>query len=243
MAQENALYNNLLAQSRTLNTSSPVMAKFMDEADRYGLGQVALEFIGFGTSFLDYDNDGYLDLFVANGSTFQQQENQELLIPMPDQLFWNKGKKEGFYNVSSVSGDYFELEYVGRGAACADYDNDGDLDIYVANNIGPGILLKNNGGNQNSWLKIKLQGRKSNSDAIGTWIKLVSASGVQIAQTGTQGSYLSQNSSIQHFGLGDDQRIDTLQVNWPSGVSQIFFDLVVNQTIEITEGMDIPVHE
>ena len=236
MAQENALYNNLLAQNRDINTSTSYLAKFMDEADRYGLGQVSLEFIGFGTSFFDYNNDGFLDLFVANGSTFQQRDNPELLIPMMDKLYWNRGRNEGFFDVSSVSGEYFQQKYVGRGSAFADYDNDGDMDIYVANNNGPGKLLMNNGGNSNSWIKIKLTGIESNSDALGAHIRLVSASGVQVAEVGSQGSYFSQNSLVQHFGLAEDEKVDTLEINWPSGSKQELYNLEVNQAMEITEG-------
>ena len=239
IAQENALYNNLLAQNRGQNTSASYLVKFMDEADRYGLGQASLEYIGFGTSFIDYNNDGFLDLFIVNGSTFQQQENPELLVPMKDKIYWNKGGNEGFFDVSSVSGEYFDREYVGRGAAFADYDNDGDVDVYVANNAGPGILLNNTGGNKNSWLKVKLNGRESNRDAIGARIRIVSYSGIQVSQVGSQSSYLSQNSVVQHFGMANDTKIDSLYIHWPSGASHTLLNLKTNQTIVITESEGI----
>ena len=235
IAQENALYNNLLTQTRKLDISSSGLLRFMDEADRYGLGQSALEFIGFGTFFFDYNNDGLLDLFVSNGSTFQQRDKPELLIPMVDKLYWNRGNGEGFFDVSSVSGDYFRQKFVGRGAAMADYDKDGDLDIYVANNGGPGKLLNNAGGNQGAWLQVKLKGKISNADAIGARIRLVSASGIQVAEVGVQGSYFSQNMLTQHFGLANIQKVDTLEIIWPSGNRQIMYELPVNQTIEIIE--------
>lgn len=236
IAQEDALYNNLLAQNRGQNTSASYPVKFMDEADRYGLGQASLEYIGFGTSFIDYNNDGFLDLFIVNGSTFQQQKNPELLVPMRDKIYWNKGVNEGFFDVSSVSGEYFDRAYVGRGAAFADYDNDGDVDVYVANNAGPGILLNNTGGNKNSWLKVKLNGRESNRDALGARIKIVSSSGTQVSQVGSQSSYLSQNSVVQHFGMANDTKIDSLYIHWPSGASQTLLNLKTNQTLVITEG-------
>ncbi|PIV74509.1 MAG: hypothetical protein COW56_04835, partial [Rhodocyclales bacterium CG17_big_fil_post_rev_8_21_14_2_50_68_7] len=175
----------------------------MDEADRFGLGQIALDFIGFGTSFFDYDNDGRPDLFVANGSTFQQKDDPRLLIPMRDLLFWNNGKKEGFFEVSSVSGDVFKEELVGRGAAFADYDNDGDVDVFVVNNGGPAKLLRNDGGTKNNWIEVRLEGVKSNVSAIGAKLRVV-AHGLmpQVQQVGSQGPYCSQNSLVQHFGLG-----------------------------------------
>jgi len=237
MAQENALYTNLLAQTLNLQTTTSAKVRFMDQADRYGLGQIALEFIGFGTSFFDYDNDGRLDIFVANGSTFQKEDNRKLLKPMPDKIFWNRNNKEGFFDVSAVSGDYFQKKFIGRGAAICDYDNDGDPDIYIANNIGPGVLLRNEGGNRNHWLQVKLKGTKSNADAFGTVVRVQADSMVLVRQVGAQGSYLSQNSLIQHFGLGTHSIVDTLFVKWPSGIEQILTGINANQRIEIIEGV------
>jgi len=236
IAQENALYNNMRSHFLSLNRSMQSEIKFMDEADRYGLGQIGLDYIGWGTSFFDYDNDSKLDLFVVNGSTFQQKQNPQLLIPMPDQLFWNRGKEGGFYDVSTVSGEIFNNQYVGRGAAFGDYDNDGDIDVFIVNNGGPGMLLKNEGGNKNKWLKVSLQGVQSNRSAIGTKVRLVTGKSVQIRQVGAQSSYSSQNSLIQHFGLGESAKVDTLEINWPAGTRQVFNNLPANQTVEIKEG-------
>lgn len=236
IAQENALYNNLKSQLGQSVTNS---LRFMDQADRFGLGQIALDYIGFGTSFFDFDNDGKTDIYVANGSTFQQRDNKHLLIPMKDQVFWNRNAKEGFYDVSKVSGEYFSKEYVGRGSAHADYDNDGDLDMFIVNNNGPGVLLRNDGGNNKAWLKVKLTGKESNSRAIGARIRVVTGQHVQIKIAGTQGSYLSQHSSVEHFGLGTSQQIDTLEITWPSSHKQYFYGLPVNQYLNLTEGGEI----
>ncbi len=235
IAQENALYNNLLVQLASLQTASPAM-KFMDQADRYGLGQIALDYIGWGTSFFDYDNDGRPDLFVVNGSTFQQKQKPWLLIPMMDQLFWNRGAEDGFYDVSAVSGEFFKTEYVGRGAAFGDYDNDGDVDVFIVNNDGPGILLRNDGGNRKQWLAVDLKGVRSNRQAIGAKLRLVAGNSVQLRQVGAQGSYLSQNSLIEHFGLGDYSQADTLEILWPGGTRQVLLNIPANQTIHIKEG-------
>jgi len=155
---------------------------------------------------------------------------------MQDQLFWNRNAKDGFYEVSAVSGEVFQRKYVGRGVACGDYDNDGDLDVFIVNNDGPGMLLRNEGGDRNNWLKVKLNGTKSNHSAIGTKIRIVSGESVQIRQVGAQSSYCSQNSLVQHFGLGQRSTIDTLEIIWPAGTMEIFQNLPVNQTVVITEG-------
>ncbi|MDP6965722.1 MAG: CRTAC1 family protein [Candidatus Marinimicrobia bacterium] len=235
LAQENALYSGMLSQLTRLDIASNT-TKFMDEADRHGLGQIALDFIGFGTSFFDYDNDGWLDLYVANGSTIQRREKSWLLIPMPDQLFWNRGTEEGFYDVSTVSGEVLQSEHVGRGAAFADYDNDGDVDIFVVNNDGPGLLLRNDGGNQNKWLQLRLEGTQSNRQAIGARLRLAARDRVQSRQVGAQSSYLSQNSLVEHFGLGNASKADTIEIIWPSGLTEVLRHVASGQTLHIVEG-------
>lgn len=235
IAQENALYSNMKTQLAHGRMASGEL-KFMDEADRYGLGQIALDYIGFGTSFIDYDNDGNLDIYIANGSTFQMKENPQKLIPMHDQLFWNKGRQQGFFDVTSVSGPAFDSAYVGRGFAAADYDNDGDLDLFVVNNGGPGQLLRNSGVSSNHWLEFKLVGKKSNSHGLGSQLVLSSANQTQTIQAGSQASYLSQNSSIIHFGLGIQSVADALTITWPSGEVQAFKQIPVNHMYEISES-------
>jgi enediyne biosynthesis protein E4 len=235
IAQENALYSSLFTQLSTADNPLREL-RFMDEADRFGLGQIALDFVGWGTSFFDYDNDTRPDLFVVNGSTFQQKENPKLLVPMRNQLFWNKGNSEGFFDVASVSGEIFGKEYVGRGAAFGDYDNDGDVDVFVVNNGGPAQLLRNDGGNKNNWLEVKLEGVKTNSNGLGAKLRVVANQHSQIQQAGSQGSYCSQNSPVQHFGLGQAAKVDTLEVIWTTGKRQVFYDLPVNHIIKIVEG-------
>ena len=239
IAQENALYNNLSSQFASVDAGRVSTVKFADEADRYGLGQIALDYIGWGTSFIDYDNDGRLDLFVVNGSTFQRPDQPELLQPMLPKLFWNSNRKDGFFDVSSVAGDVFEHEYVGRGAAFADYDNDGDVDVFVVQQGGPGLLLRNEGGNKQNWLELTLHGRQSNRSGFGTRVRLVTGTTVQIQEIGAQGSYCSQNSLVAHFGVGSHSKVDTLDIVWPGGLRQTFRDLDSNQIVSLVEGGNI----
>jgi len=246
IAQENALYENLLAEMSGLETgdtksqSEAPGLRFTDVADAYGLGQIALDYIGWGTAFFDYNNDGRLDLFVVNGSTFQDSGNEKELIKMSKQLFWNKGD-EGFFAVESVSGDVFAEEWVGRGAAFADYDNDGDVDIFIVNHSAPPQLLRNDGGNANRWLKVRLKGIQSNKLGVGTKLAISYDSGTgvnarQIREMGSGSSYLSQNPMEAVFGCGDATEISSLEVLWPSGTKQLLESVPTNQIIEVTEG-------
>jgi hypothetical protein len=235
IAQENALFNNLINAFGDPQSQADEMF-FMDISDHSGLGQIALDFVGWGTSFFDYDNDGLQDLFVANGSTFQDDENPGVLVPMRDQLFWNRGEEEGFFEVGEVSGRIFGEQWVGRGAAFADYDDDGDMDVFVVNNRGPALLLRNDGGNRNNWLKIRVQGSGKNRFGLGAQIELVAGGKRQIQELGAQSSYLSQNALEAHFGLGQLQHIEKLTVTFPSGKSVSRDAVAVNQTVIIQEN-------
>ena len=237
IAQENALYSNLLAQTRTRATATPLT--FMDDADRYGLGQTSLDFVGWGTSFIDYENDGTLDLFVVNGSTLQKRDDPTQLVPMRNQMFWNRGRVEGFFDVSTASGPSFARERVGRGAAFADYDNDGDVDAFIVNHGGPGLLLRNDGGNRNRWLAVEVRGSKSNRQGIGAKVRLVVGQNSYVRQVGAQASYLSQNSLVETFGLGAATQVDTLEISWPSGTRDVRVGPTANQRIVVTEGQPV----
>jgi enediyne biosynthesis protein E4 len=237
LAQENALYSNRMIRS---TQRDPKAARerltFMDEADRFGLGQVSLDFIGWATSFIDYDNDGRLDLFVVNGSTLQQRSDPSRLVPMRNQLFWNRGRPEGFFDATTVAGSALQKESVGRGAAFADYDNDGDIDVFIVNHGARGILLRNDGGNRNNWLQVELRGTKSNRQAIGATVRVVVGERSDARQIGAQSSYLSQNSLIETYGLGGAAKADTVEVLWPSGLRDVRLGVPSNQRVIITES-------
>ncbi len=237
LAQGNALYDNKLDRTpppATSHAREPLT--FMDESDHFGLGQISLDYIGWATSFIDYDNDGKLDLFVVNGSTLQTRDDPTSLVPMQSKLFWNRGTTEGFFDVSPVSGSYFGTAYVGRGAAFADYDNDGDIDVFVVNHGGPGLLLRNDGGNRNHWVQVEVRGTKSNRQGLGAKVRLVAGGVAQVRQVGAQSPYLSQNSLIETFGLGAQTTADTIAVTWPSGGHDVRTAVASNQRVLIVEG-------
>lgn len=233
LAEENTLYDNIGKLSRG---SYIKHLTFKDESDAEGLGQISLDYVGWGTSFFDYDNDTRPDLLVVNGSTDQSKDDPHKLVPMHPQLFWNGGAKKGFYDVTSLAGPAFKKNYVSRGAAFADYNRNGRMDVFIVNLEGHGVLLENEGPVTNNWIEIKLQGTKSNRSAIGARLTLVTGKIRQIREVGAQPSYLSQNDLTQHFGLAQATKVDSLYISWPSGLHQTFEDLPVNRLIHIREG-------
>ena len=237
IAQENALYDNMIGDYRVAGLEAGrTRLRFMDVADQYGLGQIALDYIGWGTAFLDYDNDGRQDLMIANGSTFSDPENPDLLVPMRPLLFWNRDDDDGFFEVGAVSGGVFQRPVVGRGLAVADYDSDGDRDVFVVVNGGEALLLRNEGGHAGSWLKVRLRGRAANRNGLGARLRIVAGGNSYFRAVGVGSSYYSQHAvGEEHLGLGAATRIDTLAVTWPGGGVQELTDLDVNTTIEITQ--------
>lgn len=235
IAQENALFTNL-GSDLTSATDDARALRFVDEADRVGLGQIALDFVGWGTFFFDYNHDGLSDLFVANGSTLQRRDDPTLLVPMRDQLFWNRGRDRGFFDVSAASGDHFRRELVGRGAAVGDYDRDGDLDIVIINHGDQPTLLRNEGSSTGAWLQLHLEARAANRSAIGARVRVVAGGRAQTRIVGAQTSYLSHNSLVQHFGLGDAAQVDSLTVIWPDGSHQSWTKVPHRRAIRIVQN-------
>ena len=227
--EENALYRNLLKED-----APSEHIRFVDESYSAMLAEVGIKQIGWGTALFDYDNDGDLDIFVTNGSTFQELENPEVLIPQVDALYRNNDDGT-FTDVSESSGITALPIRVGRGAAFGDYDNDGDVDIFVVNNHAPPTLLRNDGGNRNNWLHVELVGTGGNRNAIGAKIQLKTADRTQIREIYAGDSYMSSNSFVVEFGTGNASQIETLQVTWLNGETQAQYNVPANQRIRVTQ--------
>lgn len=212
---------------------------FADVTYTAHLGDSTFLKLGFGTKFFDADNDGDLDLFVANGHVYSTVESQSDTIEyaQTDQLLLNM---EGFSfrDVSQECGTYFSIKGVSRGAAFGDYDNDGDTDIFVVNLNQKAVLLRNDGGNGNNWLKIKVIGVKSNRDGIGARIRVVTRSHTQIREVQAGSSYLSGHDLRLIFGLGADTEAREVKITWPSGLEQTLTAVEANQFLIVTEGVD-----
>ena len=200
---------------------------FKDNSYASGISMASGQFVGWSSSFLDYDNDGDADIFKANGEL-------KHLYGQEDQLFDNEGGGK-FKDNSLELSPYFREENVGRGACIGDYDNDGDLDIYIVNLNGKGKFLRNNMGSQSNWIMLDLTGTSSNRDGIGCRIKITADEQVQIAQKKSTTGYLSQNDSRVHLGLANAQIIDKIEIKWPSGKYQFLENVEVNQILKIIE--------
>jgi enediyne biosynthesis protein E4 len=209
---------------------------FVDEAPSSAVGRASLLSLTFGVFFFDYDLDGHPDLFAANGHIDEeigrvQPKIQYRQMPL---LFRNLGDGK-FENASASVGEQFQRPMVARGAAHADIDRDGDLDLLITTNHGPAYLYRNDGGNGNHWINVRTVGRKSNRDGIGALVRIESRSGKQWNMVRSGSSYCSQSDLALTFGLGSDNMVSSLEVEWPSGAKQKFGNLVANQFVTIDE--------
>ena len=200
---------------------------FSDRSYTSGIAMPAGQYVGWSSSFIDYNNDGLVDIFKANGAL-------KHLYGQEDQLFENVGDGK-FKDVSTESGKYFLKELVGRGACFGDYDNDGDIDGYIVNLNDRGSFLRNNKGNQNNWISLNLIGTSSNRDGIGARIKLSAGGMVYSAQKKSTTGYLSQNDPRIHFGLAKNEMVDKIEIKWPSGIIQVLENIKVNQILPVKE--------
>jgi hypothetical protein len=199
---------------------------FADEAITEGIGPASRLLLKFGVFFFDYDLDGWLDLFSANGHLEQEIEKvqKSQTYAQPAQLFWNAGAagQAGFLNVTAErAGPDLFRPIVGRGTAYADIDLDGDLDMVLTQIGGPPLLMRNDQQLGHHWLRVRLIGKAANRDALGAQIRLSSGGNTQIRQVNPTRSYLSQSELPVTFGLGRHAKIDRLEVRWPNGVEQV----------------------
>lgn len=209
---------------------------FIDDAPVAQIGHASILTLTFGCFFFDFDLDGYVDLFTTNGhvETDINQVQSEVTYAQPPHLFRNKtGGK--FEDVLEKVGVDLVKPVVGRGAAHADIDNDGDIDILITTSNGRAHLYRNDGGNRNNWLKIRLIGTKSNRNGIGARIRITSSDGSQTRTVRSGSSYCSQSELTTIFGLNKDKMIDTIEITWASGKISTLHNQEANQLLLISE--------
>jgi len=211
---------------------------FEDASTRAGLG-VNRKYVGFGVDFLDFDNDGWQDIFIANGHVYSQLATRKIhLTYRQPRLLYRNLRNGRFEDVSATSGAVGD-DHLGRGCAFGDFDNDGDIDIIINNLDGPPTLLRNDGGNRHSWISIKCIGTRSNRSAIGARVKVTSGGRSQIDEVMSGSSYYSQNDLRLHFGLGPATIAELIEISWPSGAKDVLRDVAANQFLVIQESKGI----
>lgn len=232
------LVTNLTREGVTVfRRSGP--GEFDDVTVEYGLLGPTYGLTGFGTQWFDYDNDGRLDLFIANGAVtiVEAQRGSPYPFAQKKQLFHNEGKGRKFREVSDLAGPVFQLMEVSRGAAFGDLDNDGDLDIVVSNNNGPVRLLQNQIGGQDHWLEVRLEGLRLNRYGIGARVRVLRPGKDPLwGRVHTESSYLSAHDVRVHFGLGDKPEGVGVEVYWPDGTREVWNKIQADQIVTLRKG-------
>jgi enediyne biosynthesis protein E4 len=216
---------------------------FTDDTYASGIGTKARLLSGVAAKFLDYDNDGWVDILQLNGAMLDNVSlyHSEVSYKEPLLMFRNLGKGR-FEKTSDALGPDFVRPVAGRGLATADFDNDGDIDIAVNNRGDYPELLRNDGGNANHWLEVLLVGTKSNRDGTGARLKLTSEGFAQVKQAEGGTSYMSASDPRIHFGLGKRAKIESLVITWPSGQVDKLANVPIDQIIAVKEGVGIVAH-
>ncbi len=233
VAQENALYVNQYADVAQFKKADDVVTFFTDSAEEYGVGQVSLNTVGWATSFIDFDNDGALDLWVVNGNTLQFPDNAKQMQPQLMHIY-RQIPPRGFFEVGRHICPRLATPFVGRGGAHADFDGDGQIDIAVLQYGGELLLLHNTSKNTGHWLRVQLSQQNGNTQALGARVRVRVGDVVQAFQVGAGGAYLSQPPNWLHFGLGDATTVDEISIVWPDGHEEQFTDVAADQTVRYT---------
>jgi hypothetical protein len=211
-------------------------AGYTDRALKAGLG-INPQYVLWSPVLADFDNDGWPDLFFTAGHFFPDVDQLKSVqrFRNPRLLYWNLGDGR-FEDVSDRAGAGILAEHSSRGAAAGDYDNDGNLDLLVMNMNEPPSLLKNRNSSGNNWFKVKLAGTKSNRSAIGARVRIVAGGPPQTSVVLSQSGFYSSGEQRLHFGIGRADKVDSVEILWPSGVTDMWRDLKPNQTFLATEG-------
>ncbi len=204
---------------------------FVDEAPRSKVGRASLLSLTFGLFFFDYDLDGYPDILAANGHIEEQIGRVQPKIQYAELPLLLHNAGHGRFDQVNA----FARPLVARGAAYGDFDRDGDLDVLLTTNNGPAVLYRNDGGNRNHWLQLKLAGSKSNRDGIGAVARVTSPGGTQMQMVHSGSSYCSASDLALTFGLGRDQAATEIEIEWPSGTRQKLANVAANQRLVVKE--------
>src|SRR6266550_2137243 len=209
---------------------------FTYESYPSGIGRMTMTHSGWGVRFLDYDNDGWKDLLIAQGHDLDTIELTFPNLRYREPLLLARNTGHSFEDVSAAAGSVFREAWVGRGMAIGDIDNDGRQDAVVTTNDGPLYVLHNATSTTNHWLILKLVGHKSNRDAIGAEVRVVTGRTTQVATVTTASSYLSSSDKRVHFGMGTETVAETIEIRWPSGIRQTLKNVGTDQILQVDES-------
>ena len=215
---------------------------FRDVATMHGVARSTHLLSGWGLKYFDYDNDGAIDLFLANGHPDDMIDSYSMQVRYKEPLLlFHQGVDHKLHDVSDQAGPAFQKYFAARGLAVGDFDNDGAIDVLIGNNGGAPLLLKNNAAKGNNWLGLKLEGTQCNRDAIGTQIYWTAAGKKRYRLKNNGGSFLSSHDPREVLGIGSASKIDTLEIRWPAPSKRIdkFMDLPINRYVRVVEGSGV----
>jgi len=213
---------------------------FTDVSLSSGVGRGTVGYVGWGDAFVDFDNDGWQDLFVVNGHVYPQvdQSRSSVRYLEPKLLFLNQ-RNGTFKDISKLAGDAIQVPQVSRGMAIGDLFNDGSIEAVVENLKGGPMILRREGGQHNHWISFKLEGVKCNRLALNTRVRAFAGDLVQLDELVSGGSYLSQNDLRIHFGLGNHERVDRIEITWPGGKTEVLTGLAADRFYSVREGAGV----
>jgi len=236
---EDIIVTNLTREGSVLYRNDG-KGRFSDVTTEFGLLRLTFVFTGFGMPLIDYDNDGWLDLFVANGAVTKMESLRGDPYPFHqrNQLFHNEQDGKKFREVTDAAGPAFRFSEVSRGAAFGDIDNDGSIDVVMTNNNEPVRLLLNqsNSHRRNHWLQVRLEQSRHDRFAIGAKVIVHQRARKLLRRVHTDSSYLSANDVRAHFGLGDDPKIDAVMVEWPDGSHEVWEKVSADTIVTLRRG-------
>jgi hypothetical protein len=239
---EDILVTNLTREGSTLYRNNG-RGEFHDATQEFDLTRPSFLSTGFGVGWFDYDNDGWLDIFSANGSVTLMPSLRGAAYPFHqrNQIFHNEGLGKRFRETSAEAGAALQLSEVSRGAAFGDIDNDGDIDVIVSNNNGPARLLLNEAGSRSHWLVVRLEGVKDNRFGVGARVAALRKGQKPLwRRAGADGSYLSASDSRVHFGLGRDPSLEAVVVQWPGGDKEVWTNVRADSVVTLRQKSGKP---
>jgi enediyne biosynthesis protein E4 len=235
------IVTNLTGEGVTLFRSDG-QGMYDDDTAQFGLAQATFGYTGYGVGFMDYDNDGLMDLFIANGAmtiieSLRAHATGFYPYAQKNQLFHNQGTSKGFLDVTAVAGPALQPIEVSRGAAFGDINNDGAVDVVITSANGPARLLINQAGARGHWLEVRLESSKGNRFGMSAEVGVFRRGRPALwRRAHTDGSMLSASDIRVHFGLGDDTRIDAVAVHWPGGAKEQWENIRADRIITLRQG-------